>query len=93
VRSVYACIRVCVRSASFMVFKGINSVFGSCSVEIVWTNRTLTNFRFFFFYIYLFIFVFFFLCWIDFYGYRVGELFLPLLIVRAIAVASLLLSP
>jgi hypothetical protein len=47
VRSVYACIRVCVRSASFMVFKGINSVFGSCSVEIVWTNRTLTNFRFF----------------------------------------------
>jgi hypothetical protein len=46
---VYACIRVCVRSASFMVVKGINSVFGSCSVEIVWTNRTLPNFRFFFF--------------------------------------------
>jgi hypothetical protein len=64
-----------------MVFKGINSVFGSCSVEIVWTNRTLTNFSFF---LYLFIFVFLFLCWIDFYGYRVGELFLPLLIVRAI---------
>jgi hypothetical protein len=56
---VYACIRVCVRSASFMVVKGINSVFGSCSVEIVWTNRTLPNFRFFF--LYLFIFVFFFL--------------------------------
>jgi hypothetical protein len=69
-----------------MVFKGINSVFGSCSVEIVWTNRTLPNFRFFF-YTFLFLcFFFFFLCWIDFYGYRVGELFLPLLIVRAIAV-------
>jgi hypothetical protein len=92
VRSVYACIRVCVRSASFMVVKGINSVFGSCSVEIVWTNRTLTNFRFFF-YIPFYFCVFFFLCWIDFYGYRVGELFLPLLIVRAIAVASLLLPP
>jgi hypothetical protein len=71
-----------------MVFKGINSVFGSCSVEIVWTNRTLTNFSFFYTFL---VFVFLFLCWIDFYGYRVGELFLPLLIVRAIAVASLLL--
>jgi hypothetical protein len=74
-----------------MVFKGINSVFGSGSVEIVWTNRTLTNFSFFFYT--FFIFVFLFLFWIDFYGYRVGELFLPLLIVRAIAVASLLLPP
>jgi hypothetical protein len=55
VRSVYACIRVCVRSASLMVFKGTNSVFGSCSVEIVWTNRTLTNFRFFFLYTFLFL--------------------------------------
>jgi hypothetical protein len=26
-----------------MVFKGIISVFGSCSVEIVWANRRLTT--------------------------------------------------
>jgi hypothetical protein len=41
----------------FMVFKGINSVFGSCSVEIVWTNRTLTNFRFFFIPFYFCVFI------------------------------------
>jgi hypothetical protein len=54
--------RVCVRSASFMVFKGINSVFGSCSVEIVWTNRTLPNFRFFFFFNTFLFLCFFFSC-------------------------------